>query len=49
MWKNFIERQGGKMPMDFPLSTLAHISTGYPAGAILRTVKLVLSKTRVAR
>ena len=49
MWKNFIERHEGKLGVDFPLSTLAHISAGYAAGAIHRTVKLVMSKHRVIR
>ena len=48
MWRNFIERYGGKLVIDFPLSTLSHISAGYAAGAIHRTVKLVLTAHRVA-
>ena len=47
MWKQFIEKNGGKCSAEFPLSTLAHISSGYSAGSIQRTVRLVLSKHRI--
>merc|ERR1711924_439512 len=36
-------------PDDFDLSTLAHISEGYSAGAICKTVKKTLTKRRVER
>ena len=49
MWRNFIERFGGKLLIDFPLSTLAHISAGYAAGAIHRTCKTVLTPHRVSQ
>jgi SpoVK/Ycf46/Vps4 family AAA+-type ATPase len=47
MWKNFIERFRGKMRPDFPLSTLAHISSGYSAGSIKKTCEKVLTEYRV--
>lgn len=37
IWKTFIEQLGGKLKPEFPLSTLAHISTGYSAGSIRKT------------
>lgn len=43
MWKNFIERSGGKLRSDFPLSTLAEISNGFSAGSILKTSEKVLT------
>ena len=39
MWKTFIENAGGNLRQDFPLSTLAHISDGYSAGSIKKTVE----------
>ena len=47
MWKTFIEQHGGKMKQDFPLSTLAHISNGYSAGSIKKTVEKVLTEYRI--
>lgn len=47
MWRTFIEQHKGKLKSDFPLSTLAHISSGYSAGAILKTCKKVLTEMRV--
>jgi SpoVK/Ycf46/Vps4 family AAA+-type ATPase len=47
MWKTFIEGLGGKLKQDFPLSTLAHISKGYSAGAIKKTCEKVLTNYRV--
>ena len=47
MWKNFVERFGGRLKTDFPLSTLAHISHGFSAGSIKMTCKKVLTKYRV--
>jgi len=47
MWKNFIERNGGKLRSDFPLSTLAEISKGFSAGSILKTTEKVLTIHRV--
>jgi SpoVK/Ycf46/Vps4 family AAA+-type ATPase len=46
MWKNFIEQMGGKLKPDFPLSTLAHISSGYSAGSIKKTCEKVLTVYR---
>lgn len=37
LWKEFIEKNGGKLRQGFPLSTLAHISVGYSAGSIQKT------------
>ena len=47
MWKNFIESRKGEIRPDFPLSTLAHITEGYSAGSIKRTVDKVMSDFRV--
>lgn len=49
VWKTFIERLGGKLRIDFPLSTLALIShqAGYSVGSIKETCEFVLSKKRV--
>jgi AAA+ superfamily predicted ATPase len=47
MWKNFIESSGGKLPQDFPVSTIAHISSGYSAGSIKQTVEKVLTDYRI--
>jgi SpoVK/Ycf46/Vps4 family AAA+-type ATPase len=52
MWKTFIVQRGGTLKIDFPLSTLAHISAGYSAGSIKKTVENVLTdfrKTKVSR
>jgi len=46
MWKAFIEDCGGKILHDFPLNTLAHISMGYSAGSIRKTVEFVLTPYR---
>ncbi len=46
MWKTFIEELGGILRPDFPLSTLAHISHGYSAGSIRKSVESVLTKYR---
>lgn len=46
MWKHFIEQKGGKLKQGFPLSTLAHISTGYSAGSIRQTCDKVLTEYR---
>ena len=47
MWKVFIEKFGGIVKHDFPLSTLAQISLGYSAGSLLKTCEKVLTKYRV--
>lgn len=46
MWKTFIEKQGGELRTDFPLSTLAHISHGYSAGSIKKTCEKVITTFR---
>ncbi len=46
MWKTFIDEMGGILRPDFPLSTLAHISHGYAAGAIRKSCESVLTKYR---
>lgn len=46
MWKTFIVQCGGTLKIDFPLSTLAHISAGYSAGSIKKTVENVLTNYR---
>lgn len=47
MWKSFIEMFKGKLKSDFPLSTLAHISSGYSAGSIKKTCEKVLTEFRI--
>jgi len=47
MWRSFIESAGGKLKQDFPLSTLSHISAGYSAGSIKKTVEKVLTEYRL--
>jgi hypothetical protein len=49
MWKTFISELGGKLKIDFPLSTLAHISAGYSAGSIKRTCENVLTDFRKSK
>ena len=49
MWKQFVLDGGGKMKSDFPLSTLAHISAGYSAGSIKKTVDNVLTDFRKSK
>ena len=47
MWKTFIEARAlVKLPPEFPLSTLAHISEGYSAGSIKKTCENVLTDFR---
>jgi len=46
MWKVFIELKKGWLPADFPLNTLAHMSVGYSAGSIKKTVEFVLTPFR---
>merc|ERR1712195_151017 len=41
IWKVFIEQYGGTLTTDFPLNTLAHMSSGYSAGAILKLAEFV--------
>lgn len=47
MWKTFIEKYEGKLKPEFPISTLAHISAGYSAGAIRKTCEKVLTSYRI--
>lgn len=49
MWKTFVSQRGGKLRNDFPLSTLAHISAGYSAGSIKKTVENVLTDFRKSK
>jgi len=49
MWKTFIEQAGGVLKADFPLSTLAHISTGYSAGSIKKTCESLLTEFRKSK
>jgi len=46
MWKVFIEQYGGTLTTDFPLNTLAHMSSGYSAVAIRKTAEFVLTPFR---
>ena len=38
-----------KLPPEFPLSTLAHISEGYSAGSIKKTCEIVLTEFRKSK
>jgi SpoVK/Ycf46/Vps4 family AAA+-type ATPase len=49
MWKTFIFELGGHLKIDFPLSTLAHISAGYSAGSIKKTCENVLTEFRKSK
>ena len=49
MWKTFIDQRGGSLKNEFPLSTLAHISAGYSAGSIKKTVDNVLTDFRKSK
>lgn len=49
MWKHFVHEHSGKLKSDFPLSTLAHISAGYSAGSIKKTVENVLTEFRKSK
>jgi predicted secreted protein len=49
MWKTFIFERGGSVKNEFPLSTLAHISSGYSAGSIKKTVENVLTEFRKSK
>ena len=35
LFKTFVEQKGGKLRDSFPLSTLAHLTEGYPAGSVI--------------
>lgn len=48
LWRSFIEQQiRTSLKPAFPLSTLAHISEGYAAGAIKKACESVLTEFRV--
>lgn len=49
MWKTFINQKKGLLKNEFPLSTLAHISAGYSAGSIKKTVENVLTEFRLSK
>jgi SpoVK/Ycf46/Vps4 family AAA+-type ATPase len=49
MWRTFINQRGGTLKIEFPLSTLAHISAGYSAGSIKKTVENVLTDYRKSK
>lgn len=49
MWKTFITQKEGVLKNEFPLSTLAHISAGYSAGSIKKTVENVLTEFRLSK
>ena len=48
MWMTFIKNNNGTIKSEFPLSTLAHISSGFSAGSIKQTVESVLTPYRVS-
>ena len=53
LWKHFVKKclngEGGKkeVPDNFDISSLAHISEGYSAGAIYKAVRQTLTPRRV--
>ncbi|KAK9817170.1 hypothetical protein WJX72_010626 [[Myrmecia] bisecta] len=49
IWAGLIERHGGKLPYEFDLSTLAHISDGYSSGTIDQVVRSMLTPRRLTR
>jgi len=46
LFQNFVEEKGGKLRDSFPLSTLAHLTEGYPAGSFKIAVNKVLTERR---
>jgi len=38
LFQNFVEEKGGKLRDSFPLSTLAHLTEGYPAGSVNKSI-----------
>jgi len=46
LFKTFVEQKGGKLRDSFPLSTLAHLTEGYPAGSFKIAVNKVLTDRR---
>ncbi|CEM19665.1 unnamed protein product [Vitrella brassicaformis CCMP3155] len=48
LWKQFMKDRGVSIePLNFPLSNLAHVSEGYPAGSIKQAVDHVLTDRRI--
>lgn len=46
LFKTFVEQKGGKLRDSFPLSTLAHLTEGYPAGSFKIAINKVLTDRR---
>lgn len=42
LFKAFVEEKGGKLRDSFPLSTLAHLTEGYPAGSVKIRLEIAL-------
>jgi hypothetical protein len=49
LWPSLVERHGGRLLIDFDLSTLALISENYTSGAIDMVVHSMLTKRRLER
>jgi hypothetical protein len=49
LWPSLVERHGGRLLIDFDLSTLALISESYTSGAIDMVVHSMLTKRRLER
>ncbi|KAG1669632.1 hypothetical protein FOA52_010792 [Chlamydomonas sp. UWO 241] len=49
IWPGLFERYGGKLPYEFDLSTLSHITEGYTSGHLDLVVHSLLTKRRLER
>mmetsp|Transcript_33907 Transcript_33907/g.75181 ORF Transcript_33907/g.75181 Transcript_33907/m.75181 type:complete len:829 (-) Transcript_33907:621-3107(-) len=49
IWPGLFERHGGRLSVDFDLSTLAHITQGYTSGHMDMVVHSMLTKRRLER
>lgn len=43
LFKNFVEQQGFHLNIDFPVSTIAHISEGYSSGSFKMVCEKILT------
>lgn len=49
LFKTLVERCGGSLKENFPLSTLSYITEGYTAGSFKRAIEKVLTERRKAQ
>ncbi|KAK7889480.1 hypothetical protein WMY93_025040 [Mugilogobius chulae] len=47
LWKQLIEKHGGKLTKDLNLSSLSKISDGYTPGHIVKVIQTVITKRRI--